>query len=446
MIATTLVAQTSPTSRPRGGFNIGTAPVDYPVPHNAPTPDQIAQVIGRILTYLETANPARAIDRETRQEITTWPPPTTNVVHDRGENNAFPLVAYEWGVTYAAMIHAGQVTADPRYHQFISDRYELIHKLLPIARAQYEANPRGRGLALRSVIAPRSLDDSGAMCASMIKARRASVGPDMMPIINTYIDYISTRQQRLSDGTLARRDPQPEVLWLDDLYMSVPALAQMGILTGERKYFDDGVKQVLQFSSRMFNRNKGLFMHGWAANGPEHPEFYWARANGWAIMAMVELLEVLPEDHPQRGAVLEILRAHIKGLGSCQCGEGRWHNVIDRNDSYLETSATAMFVYSIARAINRGWVSGVSYGPVALLGWNAVANKINARGQVEDVCVGTSLAFDPAYYFYRPKSVYALHGYGPAILAGAEMMQLLKSGKFTIQPGVNQFSPRDSQR
>jgi len=279
------------------------------------------------------------------------------------------------------------------------------------------------------------------MCAAMIKAHRAGVGPDLTPVINRYIEHIAKKQFRLADGTLARTNPQPETLWLDDMYMSIPALAQMGKLTGDRAFYDDAVKQVLQFSARMFNRQKGVFMHGWTSNAPDHPEFYWARANGWAAMAMVELLDVLPEDHPQRGAVLEILRAHLHGLASYQAGEGLWHQLLDRNDSYLETSASAMYAFAMTRAINRGWVSPVAYGPAAQLAWNAVSTKVNALGQVEDTCVGTGLAFDPAYYYHRPKSPYAQHGYGPVLLAGAEMIRLLKNDRVAISSGIIQYVP-----
>ena len=69
------------------------------------------------------------------------------------------------------------------------------------------------------------------MCAALVKARRTGVGPDLMPVIQAWSDYIAHRQFRLADGTLARQRPQPESLWADDLYMSVPALAQMGALT-----------------------------------------------------------------------------------------------------------------------------------------------------------------------------------------------------------------------
>ena len=147
-----------------------------------------------------------------------------------------------------------------------------------------------RMFALRSVLQPRSLDDSGAMCAGMIKAARAGVAPEALrPWIDNYLAYISTGQQRFADGTLARNRPLPNSLWLDDLYMSVPCLAQAGKLTGERKYYDDAAKQILQFADRMFVRDRKLFMHAWNQEMDYHPAFHWARANGWAIMAMAEL-------------------------------------------------------------------------------------------------------------------------------------------------------------
>ena len=84
-------------------------------------------------------------------------------------------------------------------------------------------------------------------------------------------------------------------------------------------------------------------------------------------------------------------------MTALQSGEGLWHQLLDRNDSYLETSATAIYVYCLAHAINKGWIDAIAYGPVAHLGWHAVAGKINAEGQVEGTCVGTGMAFDPCF-------------------------------------------------
>ena len=272
------------------------------------------------------------------------------------------------------------------------------------------------------------------MCAALVKARRAGVGPDLRAVIDHWSDYIAHRQFRIADGTLARQRPQPESLWADDLYMSVPALAQMGALTGDRAWFDDAVKQVLQFHGHLWDPQAGLYAHGRHMNQPLNPEFYWARANGWAMLASVELLDVLPADHPGREQVLEALRAHIRSVAKLQSGtSGLWHQMLDKTDSYLETSASAIFVYSIARAINRGWISPVSYGSVAQAGWIGVTTRVNAKGQVEGTCVGTTLASDHVYYYNRPQSVYATHGYGPVLLAGAEMIRLLQNPAIDVQ-------------
>ena len=126
------------------------------------------------------------------------------------------------------------------------------------------------------------------------------------------------------------------------------------------------------------------------------------------------------------------MKRHAKGLASYQSGTGFWHQLLDREDSYLETSATAIYTYAFARAVNRGWIDAKAYAPVTLLAWNAVSTKINSKGQVEGTCVGTGMAFDPAFYYYRPTSAFAAHGYGPVLLAGAEVLNLLKNKKFEI--------------
>jgi hypothetical protein len=241
------------------------------------------------------------------------------------------------------------------------------------------------------------------------------VGGNFRPLIDIGLDYISTKQQRLADGTLARNRPILGTgnVWLDDDYMSVPALAQMGRLTGEGKYFDDAAKQVLQFSKILFVPEKGLYIHGLVEGMQQHPRFYWGRANGWAAMAEVELLSVLPENHPGYAPVLALLREHVRGLQETQGKSGLWHQLLDRPETYEETSASAMFVFAATRAINRGWIDGKAYGPMVSLGWNALAQKVNARGQVEGTCIGTGLAWDAMWYAYRPTSDYAAQGYTP---------------------------------
>jgi rhamnogalacturonyl hydrolase YesR len=144
------------------------------------------------------------------------------------------------------------------------------------------------------------------------------------------------------------------------------------------------------------------------------------------------VLDVLPKNHKGYQAVVDQLRAHARGLAKYQDKDGLWHQLIDRSDSYLETSATAIYTYAIARAVNRGYLDKEMYGPMANLAWNAVAGKVNAKGEIEGICVGTGMAFDPAFYYYRPTSTRAAHGYGPLLLAGAEIIEMNRKFKFGL--------------
>lgn len=408
---------------------------DYPVPYPPPTTASVKKVLDRVFDYLDASTPAQFINRSTGAVLPNIGAADTNTIFQPGD---FRLTSYEWGVTYSGMLQAGAVTGDKKYTDYTVRRMQLIADAVPVFKPLFEKH-RNRLNPLRSVIDPHALDDAGAMCAAMIKTERAGAVRNLRPVIDNFIRYISTKEFRLPDGTLARNRPHPNTIWLDDLYMSVPALAQMGKLTGDRKYFDDAVKQVLQFSERMFNKEKNVYMHGWVQGMQEHPQFHWARANGWAIMTKVELLDVLPENHPGRAKVLALLRAHVKGLAAYQAGSGFWHQLLDRNDSYLETSATAIYTYCIAHAIQKGWIDPVAYGPMALLAWNAVSTKVNDKGQVEGTCVGTGMGFEPAFYYYRPVNVYAAHGYGPVLLAGAAIYELLQQNKYRINDSALQY-------
>jgi rhamnogalacturonyl hydrolase YesR len=398
----------------------------------APTEDSIREVMNRVHGYLLTATPLRPINGDTGAAVSLDNMPR-NVALAR---TTMPIATYEWGVTYAGMLRATSVTSDPRYKNYVNERLAGLARMAAHMRANYPtatfdtypSSVSGSTYSLRGVLFPQSLDDSGSMCAAMIKADRAGIASGgLKPWIDNYVNWVSKRQFRLSDGTFARNQPMPNTVWLDDLYMSVPCLAQMARRTGDRRYFDDAAKQILQFYSRMNVPQNNLWMHGWVQEMSPHPAFHWARANGWALMATVELLTELPKDHPARTQLLNILKANATALRRTQAPSGLWHQLLDRPDSYEETSASAMFVFAFARAINSGWLSRPTYAPYVLRGWNGVATKVNSVGQVEGTCVGTGLGWDDTFYLNRPTSVNAAHGYGPIFLAGAEIIYLLRA-------------------
>ena len=80
---------------------------------------------------------------------------------------------------------------------------------------------------------------------------------------------------------------------------------------------------------------------------------------------------------------------------------------------------------------------------MAMLAWNAVATKVTDKGQVEGTCVGTGMAFDPAFYYHRPVNVFAAHGYGPVLLAASAIYQLMDEKGFKMNDSSLQFYKKD---
>ena len=410
----------------------------YPVPYKMPLAAEITETLHRVRGFLETVTPTRVVTKKDAEPIVDFSVVRADAVFEQPDSD-IGILAYEMGVVHAGLLRAAEVTGDPRFTQMTQRHFAFFVDKFPYFQAQENQFKLERANSFARFLDPRSLDDSGSMCAALMRARAARVGPDMSGFIKTCSNWVAKRQFRLTDGTLARQRPQAVSLWGDDMYMGVPALAELGRMTGEKAYFDDAVKNLLNMSSYLFNKQNGLYTHGWNANHPDAPRFYWGRANGWAVLAMSDLLDVLPKTHPGYPKVLAQLRLALKGIAELQSGSGLWHQMLDRNDSYLESSASAIFVYTIAHAINQGWVSPTTYGSIAQAGWVGLSTRINAKGQVEGTCVGTTFASDQVYYYARPTSTSALHGYGPTLLAGAEMLKLISNPTFEVQYKVRTY-------
>ncbi|MBE3072390.1 MAG: glycoside hydrolase family 88 protein [Acidobacteria bacterium] len=409
------------------------AGVDYTVPTRA----TIRATLDRIRDHFVRATPYRIIDVTTGAPIVDLSKPIKNAGIDAryGEHNDW---TYPMGVVLAAMIHVTDVTGDRSYLDYTLKNFDFIFDHLEYFRAQAAAFGPQR-LGYGRMFDMRELDHCGAIGAALIKAYAKRPDPRYRPMIDVVADFISNKMFRLPDGTLGRPRPQPVSLWIDDAYMSIPFLAQMGKLTGERRYYDDAAKQVIQMAAHLLDPATNLYDHAWFANATYDPKFYWGRGAGWALMATAELLSVLPEDHRDRAKVLDVFQRSVQGVTAVQGATGLWHQLLDRTDSYLETSASAMFTFAIARGVNRGWLAPV-YAPVAQTGWQALTQRVRLDGQIDGICVGTTAAYDAVYYYNRPTDLGAMQGYGPVIMAGAEVMTMIDS--FDIERVNNTFHYR----
>lgn len=414
---------------------------EYTLPYVVPDKDSIKAVLDRILAYFNENTGYKVTDKKTGKEITDFSKLHKDADLATGENNdVLSIWSYTMGVTYSGLIKASEATGDNKFEQYDIKNINYYLDHLPYFK-KIDSSFGEQHNRYNPLLHTNSLDDCGSMGAALIKIYKITKDERLMPIIEHIAGYISNKQFRLSDGTLARQRPQKRSVWADDAYMSVPFLAQMGNLTGETKYYDDAVKQIRQMSKYLFRWDKKLYDHGLNLHNEYDPDIYWGRGNGWVILAISELLDVLPDNYRGMDEILKILRTHVQGLAEHQGGDGLWHNLLDRTDSYLETSSTAMFVYSIAHAINNGWID-YTFGSVAQAGWNALTSRVTREGKVEGTCWGTTFADDMVYYYHRPASEKASHGYGPVLLAGAEMINLLNNNKIAIQNGFHTWHYR----
>lgn len=341
--------------------------------------------------------------------------------------NQFTEWGYTMGVLNMAMINLGAYFNEEKYTNYPvkhvtngMDNYKFFQKRFKNDRPHYRW-PYGQ------VWGMKELDDCGAMGASVIEVYKLVKRDDYKEYIDKTAVHIMEKQDRLPDGTLVRKSPHEMTLWADDLFMSVPFLARMGNLTGEEKYFDDALKQVFNFTKYLWSEDKELYYHCYYSDLGKNGVAHWGRCNGWVMMAQVHLMNFLPADHPKREALIKNLERQILGIAKYQNEDGLWHQVLDKTDSYLESSCSSMFVYSIARAVNEGWIDR-RYASIAIRGWEGLKEyKITHDGRVKDICVGTGIEDNLVFYYTRPARTNETHGLGPIIDAGVEILRLKES-------------------
>lgn len=228
---------------------------------------------------------------------------------------------------------------------------------------------------------------------------------------------------RTTDGGFWHKTAYTRQLWADGAYMVSPFLAEYARAYGEATAADEAVHQLTTYAAHLRQPATGLVRHGydetrtrpWADPGSGVSPEYWGRAVGWFAMALVEVLDALPADHPGRPALDAILGDLAAGIARHQDpASGLWYEVVDqgtRPDNWTETSCSAMFAYVLSRT-----------GPadVAAKGYAGVLAQVSENGDVAGTCTGAAPGFYP-YYVDRPRATNDLHGLGAVLvmLAGA---------------------------
>lgn len=264
-------------------------------------------------------------------------------------------------------------------------------------------------------------------------------------------------QPRTSNGAFWHKQRYPGQLWLDGVYMGMPFLAEYAMTFEEGAQRDESLEEVVnEFRvTRKLLRDPatGLYYHAWDEYKKEvwadpqtglSPNF-WSRGMGWMAMALVDVLDYLPEDHAeQRAFLIDMSAEFAKALQTYQDPEtGTWWQVTDKpgkTGNYLESTSTAMFTYFLAKAINNGYLTDANFGgdvkAFALKAYSGLLDqftlihpdgKVSMTGQCH--VAGLGFGRDGSYDYYMDEQVISNDPKGtvPFMLASVEMAKLLKA-------------------
>jgi unsaturated rhamnogalacturonyl hydrolase len=257
-------------------------------------------------------------------------------------------------------------------------------------------------------------------------------------------------QPRTYDGGFWHKQRYTNQMWLDGIYMAAPFYVECGRLFDEAGDLNDAVTQIRLMNWHTYDADTGLNYHGWDADRIQpwaNPvtgcsSNFWGRAEGWYAMALVDVLDFLPVNHPARSQVIAIFQKTARGIMRWQDAQtGLWWQVMDQGDrqgNYREATASAMFVYALAKGVNHGYLSR-DYIPAVEKGYAGILQNflqpdgenrwslthccsvaglggLNSNGKIRDGSF--------QYYVHEPIVANDLKGVGPFIQAGLEMETL----------------------
>ena len=322
-------------------------------------------------------------------------------------DNPKPL-DFNWGegVLLSGMVEAHRLTKDPRYLDFVR---------------RFAEHWSGRGIG--PLLSAKGYCGHWGPAFALLESHSLKPDPKALALSDEIVNFIMHRATRTSDGGLDHFTGKPE-LWVDTLDMSCPVLTTKGRLSSNPELQAEARRQLETFARHLQDPATGLFYHHWSEATGKRTTNFWARGNGWVAMSLLETLKNEPADGASAKPLRQMLEKQAASLLKLQDpATGLWHTVLDAPDTYLETSASAMFLY----ALNEGCCRHLlAVPPDKLAGaWRGLAGQVNTNGQVVGVSGGTGPS-TKANYARVPVGTYTW-GTGAFLLAACSWADRAKS-------------------
>ncbi len=235
----------------------------------------------------------------------------------------------------------------------------------------------------------------------------------------------------------------PWQMWLDGIYMAHPFLTAYAMEFNQEKWYDEVAFQIKHIYEKTRDPETGLLYHGWDESRQQEwcdPEtglskHFWSRGMGWYMMALVDVLENFPEDHPERNDLLNILNETSEALLKVRDAKtGLWYQVLDMGEkegNYIEGSGSSMFTYAFAKGANKEYLPE-KYLEIAEASFDSILEVLIVKDEdgfpvLTNVCGAAGLGGDPyrmgdyEYYINEKRVNNDRKGVAPFILAAIEL-------------------------
>lgn len=338
---------------------------------------------------------------------------------------------YEQGVQLKAVELVWYATGDPKYFNFIKTGmdfwYDKDGNLTKYDLDEYNIDHVTPGRALMTLYRVTN-DQKYKKSVELIRSQ-----------LKTH--------PRTKEGGFWHKNIYPWQMWLDGLYMGEPFYAEYSAVFGEDNW-NDIANQFVWMEKHARDPKTGLLYHGWDESKEQKwankttglSPHVWGRAMGWYAMALVDVLDTFPKNHPRRAELVAILNREAEAIAKYQDKKsGVWYDIVDlpeRKPNYLESSASAMFVYALAKGVRQGNLPE-KYLKTAQTGWAGIQQEfikeqpdgnLNWEGTVSVSGLGGKPYRDGSFDYYMSEKLRTndAKGLGPAVMAAVEMEALAR--------------------
>jgi unsaturated rhamnogalacturonyl hydrolase len=282
---------------------------------------------------------------------------TPKLYEDKGYNGSW---TYDYGVVLNGFEWMWKQTGDAKYLQFIQDHMDYF--------LQEDGSVKGYRLDEYNI----DHINNGKLLFTLYKETKQEKYKQAAALFRKQLET----HPRTSEGAFWHKNIYPYQIWLDGLYMGAPFYLAYLLAFEEGKGLEDVTKQFILSEKHTKDPESGLLYHAWDEQrvqpwcDPEtgcSPNF-WARSLGWYLMALVDVLELLPNEHADYPELVRILSDTLTAVMKYQdAASGVWYQVVNLGEckgNYLEASASSMIVYAMAKGIRLGVLEAGWYEPL----------------------------------------------------------------------------------